>query len=145
LADQRISPDRFSIEARVRRGVGVLFPALAVALIALTGCFGRPFPTEAVARLTPGVTTAGEAESMLGPAFERINGKTGFALTWVHARGGVYGIGTGGESLAVLFDYDTGKMIRVLSQAGFGSLARPQSDAPAAATSPPPQVSVPRP
>src|ERR1700726_4119650 len=37
----------------------------------------------------------------------------------LHARGGVYGIGTGGESLAVLFDYDTGKMIRVLSQAGF--------------------------
>ena len=119
MADKFISPDRFRIKACARRGVGVLFPAVAVALIALAGCIGRPIPTEAVARLTPGVTTAGEAESMLGPAFERINGKTGFALTWLHARGGVYGIGTGGESLAVLFDYDTGKMIRVLTQAGF--------------------------
>jgi hypothetical protein len=91
----------------------------ALIIFLISGCVGRPIPADAVARLTPGVTTEAEAEGMLGPPFERINGKTGFALTWVHARGGVYGIGTGGESLAVLFDYDTGKMIRVLSQAGF--------------------------
>jgi hypothetical protein len=97
----------------------VVTTAALIIFLIISGCVGRPIPADAVVRLTPGVTTAAEAEGMLGSPFERINGKTGFALTWIHAQGGVYGIGAGGESLAVLFDYDTGKMIRVLSQAGF--------------------------
>jgi len=43
MADQRISPDRFPIKARVRPGVGVLL------LAAVAGCAGRaPQPVAVV-------------------------------------------------------------------------------------------------
>jgi hypothetical protein len=77
---------------------------------------GQPIPQSVVAGLRPGITTASDVEATLGPPSERVNGKTGFALAWVHAHSGPYGIGAGSESLAVLFDYDTGKMVRILSQ-----------------------------
>jgi hypothetical protein len=94
------------------------YAAVATIMVLTVGAcsMGQPIPQSAVAELRPGITTATAAEAMFGPPSERVNGKTGFALAWVHAHSGFYAIGTGSESLAVLFDYDTGKMVRILSQ-----------------------------
>lgn len=91
--------------------------ALAAAIVfGLSGCLyqqhGNHFDTDAVSRLTPGVSTAQDAIALLGqPTGVSTNSDGSEIFQWQYAYGTAIGVG-GAAHAAILFASD-GKMIRV--------------------------------